>query len=628
MAYRGINQKSTRLLLLVLGVISLIFMLLFWGAYQFQLREERSQASKTVNQLLQASLENAMLKRDLPGLEAIVKRLGEQAEILDVVILNSGGEVRFTGGGRNIGTLFEQPLAELCEGCEADFIAASESTHFLTLPDGNRVLRSVNPVRNKKPCTQCHGAIENNAVNGILLVDYDAEPIFRKARNSVMMLGLAGLIVLLATAAAVWHFMDRHVLRPVAHLREMSTLLAQGDLKARADIHSNDEFEILGNSFNIMAERLDNSLQQLLDSEDYLQALINAIPDGIRVIDSNYRVVHSNTAYRTQLGIDEKSSEPSLCYRSSHQREKPCPPTLISCPLHEIEKTPASIKTMQHFKHHDGSEIEVQVFAAPLKTEQGEKALIVESIRNLSEDIRFSHEQKLSAVGQLATGVAHEIHNPLSSIRMALKSALSKLESDSVDNDKNGEISDYLRLVDGEIDKCIDVTRRLLDLSSFGGEKMQLVDVNKAIEETLSLLKYEAEQKKINVQLEFSEVPPRMLAANQDIRMLILNLAQNSFHSMPDGGNLTVTTSMQESEIQLRVSDTGVGIKPQHKAHIFDPFFSYRADSDQGTGLGLTICQSIVKRYHGHIEAKDVAPNGSCFIVRLKCPECVDIEAQ
>ena len=238
----------------------------------------------------------------------------------------------------------------------------------------------------------------------------------------------------------------------------------------------------------------------------------------------------------------------------------------------------------------------------------------------MSEDIRFSHEQKLSAVGQLATGVAHEIHNPLSSIRLALKSALSKLDSDS---EHNKEISDYLRLVDGEIDKCIDVTKRLLKLSSFGGEKMQLVDVNIAVEETLSLLKYEAEQKHIKVTLVLSDPPPRMLAANQDIRMLILNLAQNAFHAMPDGGELTIYTSMQADELCISVCDTGVGIKPEHKAHIFDPFFSYRADRDQGTGLGLTICLSIVKRYNGKIETEDVNPHGTCFSIRLKCPECL-----
>ncbi len=620
MTQSSINHKSVRLLFLVLGVISLIFILFFWGIYQLQLRGERSKAASTVNQLLQASLENAMLKRDLAGLDGIVKRLGEQEEILDVTILNPKGQVRFTGADLTVGQLYEQPVPLLCDGCEGDFKAATESTHFLSRADGSRVLRSVNPVKNKVACKECHGSVEDNAVNGILIVDYNAEPIYKKARNSILWLSLTGLVVLITTVLILWRFMRRNVLMPVAHLHDMSRELSQGNLKARAQIKSDDEFEMLGDSFNTMAERLDNSLNQLLDSEAYLQALIDAVPDGIRVIDSDFKVVHSNKAYQTQLGISDQGEVQPLCYRSSHQKRKPCPPTLMTCPLHEIQLKPEPVKTMQLFKRADGSEFEVQVFAAPLIIGQDEKLLMVESIRNLAEDIRFSHEQKLSAVGQLATGVAHEIHNPLSSIRMALKSALSKLESDS---ERNAEISKYLKLVDGEIDKCIDVTKRLLKLSSFGGEKMQLVDINIAVEETLSLLKYEAEQKNIQVELDLSKVPPRMLAANQDIRMLVLNLAQNAFHSMPDGGKLSIATSVKKDEMCLRVCDTGVGIKPEHKAHIFDPFFSYRADSDHGTGLGLTICQSIVQRYNGLIEAENVIPHGTCFTVRLQCPECL-----
>lgn len=623
MAHRGITQKSIRLLLWVLGTISLIFMLLFWGIYQFQLREERSQASRTVNQLLQASLENAMLKRDLPGLKAIVSRLGAQSEILEVIILNPEGEVRFASSDRAIGSPFELSPARLCEGCEGTFSAASESTHFLNRPDGGTVLRSVNPVRNKPSCVQCHGPIEQQAVNGILLVDYDAESIFRKARTSIMWLSFAGLIVLIGAGITVWRFMNRHVLIPLTHLGKMSDQLAQGNLQARANIQSRDEFELLGNSFDIMAERLDKSLQQLLDKEDYLQALIDAIPDGIRVIDMQHNIILSNKSYQTQLGLSDDASCQQICYKSSHQRESPCPPTLMACPLHEIAKNVGSLKTMQHFKRADGSEFEVQVFAAPLKVSPHGKMLVVESIRNLSEDIRFSHEQKLSAVGQLATGVAHEIHNPLSSIRIALKSTLLKLE---IGTDSNKDISNYLRLVDGEIDKCIDVTRRLLDLSGFGGDKTQLLDINAAAEETLSLLKYEAEQNDIRVRLDLSNSPIRILAANQDIRMLVLNLVQNAFHSMPYGGELKVKTGVHDNKVCMSICDNGVGIQAEHKAHIFDPFYSYRADSDQGTGLGLTICQSIVLRYQGEIEIEDVSPHGTCFTVRFPCPECFDDE--
>lgn len=621
MVYRGINQKLMRALLWVLGVVSLVIVLLFWGAYQVQLREERSQASSTVNQLLQVSLENAMLKRDLPGLKEIVNRLSEQTEILDVVILDRHGEIRFSGAEQSIGQPFDPPLAELCKGCEGTFNSAVETTHFYTRPDGHRVLRSVNPVKNKPGCTKCHGRIKDNAVNGVLLVDYDAEPIFRKARVSVMWLGLAGIIALLAAGVVAWRFINQQVLKPVSHLREMSDQIAQGNLQARAEISSQDEFEVLGNSFNQMAERLDKSLHQLLENADYLQALVDAIPDGIRVIDARYEVVLSNQAYKDQLGIEGDSGDQLPCYFSSHQKNRPCPPTLTRCPLYEIEKNPVPIKTMQQFKRADGTEFDVQVFAAPLETGHNASGQIVESIRNLSEDIRFSQEQKLSALGQLATGVAHEIHNPLSSIRMALKGALSMLEAKEGEND---EISRYLRLVDGEIDKCIDVTKRLLKLSGFGGEKMQLVDINIAIEETLSLLKYEAKQKNIKIELDLPRTPVRMSASGQDIRMLILNLAQNAFHSMPKGGLLYISAQQQADDTYLYFCDTGVGVKPEHKARIFDPFFSYRADKNQGTGLGLTICQSIVQRYHGSISVKDKLPHGSCFTVYLMCPECVD----
>ncbi len=626
MAKRGITEKSLWLLISVLGVTSLVFLLLFWGTYQFQLREERAQASNAVNQLLQASLENAMLKRDLPGLRGIVRRLSEQKDILNVVILNPSGEVRFTGDDRMLGVPFEEPLNTLCPGCENDFSQAEGATHFVSAApngkgkgQGGKMLRSVNPVKNKHRCTECHGSIESNPVNGILVVDYDAEPIIQKARTNLLWLGLAGLIVLSAAGAAFWFFMKRQVLMPVEELRRVSDLRAQGNLDARVKIDSEDEFQELGQSFNIMAERLNNSLQQIMDSEVYLQALINAIPDGLRVVDQDFNIIQTNQAYNEQYQLEDKAQ--TRCYKSSHHRDAPCVPTLVRCPVHELGLNPGPVKAMHHFIRKDGSQVEVQVFAAPLtkhgqtKAGEHEKTLIVQSIRNLSEDVQFSHEQKLSSVGQLAAGVAHEIRNPLSSIRLALQSTLSRLETE--DTEVATETEQYLRVVDGEIDRCIDVTKRLLNLSSLTSDTLQLVDLNRAIEETLSLLKFEAEQRRITISTDYTTQPLRILAANSDARMLILNLIQNAFHAMPDGGELRIQSTVNENDICLSFRDNGVGISDDHKPYIFDPFFSHRADQDRGTGLGLAICQSIVQRYKGQIQVHDVEPHGSCFEVRF-----------
>ena len=612
----GLNRKLTLVLLLVSALTSALLLLLLYDNYQIQLQKERSQASHQINMLLQASLENAMLKRDRTGLQEILDRLGAQPTVVDVAILNPQGEVRFSAGQEGLGVLFEPALAELCPNCDGDLRQAEAATHFLTEPDGMKILRSVHPVPNRRACQSCHGTVEENPVNGIFVVDYDAASITKKARTGLLGLMAAGLAVLLSAVLAMWWFMRRNVIAPVMHLADVSEALSQGDLAARVDLVGKDEFSELGERFNTMASRLQNSLDQLLEKEAYLQALIDAIPDGIRVIDESFTVVNANSAYQQLLKLtpDEIINKP--CYQMSHHRDSPCPPTLITCPVHEIGLGKTSIKTMQNFTATDGSHERVQVFAAPFDLELDGKPrrFVVESIRDLMRDVLFSQEQKLSALGQLAAGVGHEIRNPLSSIRLALQATLRKLEGDNLDAD---QIKKYLHLVDGEIDKSIDITERLLKLSALPGDHLQLVDVNKAVEETASLLRYEGEQLGIELELDLDAVQPRVLAAESDIRMLVLNLMQNAHHAMLDSGNLSIKTRLSDGQVSISFKDNGVGIAAEHKAYIFDPFFSHRADGVHGTGLGLTICQSIVQRYEGRIEVEDGFPKGTTFKIIL-----------
>lgn len=612
----SLNYKLTAVLLLVLALTSLVFLLLFFATYQLQLRSERSQASEQVNLLLQASMENAMLKRDLPGLQAIIDRLGKQPAILDVSILNTAGEVRFSSDREQIGKQYSQEPEKLCPSCGSNFRLANATTTLLENSVGKSVFRSINPVQNREVCNSCHGPAVDRPVNGILIVDYDAEPIIKKARTGILGVLFAGMVVMLLTILTIGWFMRHRIVKPLKHLKNISEELSQGNLSARADIRSADEFSELGTSFNVMAKRLDSSLQQLLEHEAYLQALIDAIPDGIRVIDEDFKIVNANVAYSEQLLLTEREAMNSPCYQSSHHRDEPCVPTLVTCPVAKIKEKPQAIKTMQNFINKSGEYSEVQVFAAPLVVdlESGKKTFVVESIRDLQRDINFSHEQKLSALGQLAAGVSHEIRNPLSSIRIALQSTMRKLNAQS---DRQEEIIHYLELVDGEIDKCVSVTERLLKMSALPSEHKELVDVNHAIEDTLSLLDYEREKSGIRVNQELSKSQPRTMAAESDVRMLFTNLVQNAFHAMYDGGELFVSSTVNGDEVEIKFRDNGVGIPTENKPHIFEPFFSRRADGNQGTGLGLTISRSIVERYGGSIKAGDVKPGGTEFTVIL-----------
>lgn len=571
--------------------------------YEGQLEKERKMASSQVNQLLQVSLENAMLKRDLPGLREIVSRLGEQSSINNVLILNPEGEVRFAHNENDLGKnlLSEKKLTK-------------ESSEFLLNESGNEILRSIKPVHNKQECTQCHGVIENNPINGVLIVDYDAVEIRNHARDTTLMLMGSGGMVVLIVVFASWFFMRHFVLVPVSALVNASRQLSAGKLDTRVEVNGQDEIAELGKVFNEMAASLEKDIQIISEKEQFLQSLIDAIPDGVRVIDENYFIIKANKAYCEQLHRGMEEVVNTRCHCSSHDNQSPCPSTMLTCPVREIKNTNVPVKTVHQHIRKDGTSFYVEVVAAPMHLDGQTNHYIVESIRDLAEQIKYSHEQKLATMCQLATGVAHEIRNPLSSIRIALQSILRSLTSDNYDSNK---IHEYLELVDNEINKCIDVTERLLRLTQPAGDALQLVSVNKAITDVLTLLNEDAQQRNITINTEFQTPEVRIMAADSDIRMVIVNFIQNAFHAMPEGGSLKVTCQVDGDASLIKFEDTGVGIAPENIMHIYDPFYSFRADDVEGTGLGLTICKAIIDNYNGSIEVESTINKGTVFTVSL-----------
>jgi len=245
--------------------------------------------------------------------------------------------------------------------------------------------------------------------------------------------------------------------------------------------------------------------------------------------------------------------------------------------------------------------------------------MIVESIRDLDKTLQVSHEQKMSQIGRLAAGVAHEIHNPLASVRLALDSVLRTNRKKP--GETPTEVWSCMELVDGEINRCIEVTKRLLKLSMFSGVEAQIVPINQSVSETLTLLTWEAAEDGVETVQDLDPTEPRLVANESDIRIAILNLVQNAFHAMPNGGRLTVTTRKERGQVVLIVEDNGVGITKEDLPHIFDPFFSRRADNREGTGLGLSITQALIERHGGKISVSSIPGQGSRFTTSFPNPD-------
>ncbi|MEQ1670191.1 MAG: ATP-binding protein, partial [Hyphomicrobium sp.] len=343
------------------------------------------------------------------------------------------------------------------------------------------------------------------------------------------------------------------------------------------------------------------------------------VPDGVRVIDADYTVIMANESYARQAGGSRAELVGVPCY-AIHGRTERCPPTLVTCPFHAIKADGEPIKYIHCHVRSDGSEVHVETTAARLTISEGgtSRVLIIEAIRDLEQQVRYSQEQRLAEIGQLAAGVAHEIYNPLASIRLGLQAVLRRARSSA---QLDTETTHFLDMVDGEVDKCIGVTKRLLDLSQVPSQSLQLVSFSTITPEVLSLLRYEAEHSGVEVRIDMGGHDLRVLATDSELRMLVLHLSQNAFHAMPKGGSLTITGRVRGDRIEIEFGDSGVGIDDETLPHIFDPFFSKRADGIHGTGLGLTICKAIAVRYGGSIAAVSRLGAGTTFTVDFPRPD-------
>lgn len=605
----------------VLVLASVASLALFVPLYRHELTVERQAVSTRLGAFLQITLENAMLKRDIEGLRDIVDRLGKVENVASIAILNPELEVRFSSDAARLGTRHRN-LAELCPDCGLDGRQGAASAAFLDAPGGGPILRSVNAVANREPCSLCHGPADEHPVNGFLIVDYDAGSLKDRAWRTAALLSAAGFAVVFLALAAAWWTLQRFVLRPVAVLTGASRALAEGDMAARvgaggARPSGDDEIADLGRTFDDMAARLSDTMGHLKERDRFLQGLIDAIPDGIRVLAEDHSVVAANKEFCRQSGrrLDEVLAQP--CYRSSHGRSEPCAPTLVVCPLVALAKRAEPVKCMHaHVRAGEEGEIAVEVVAAPLvlETRTGPRRFVVEAIRDLSQDMQISQEQRLSEIGQLATGIAHEIHNPLASIRFGL-SALTKTIGEAPES---GEALRYIALVASEIERCIEVTGRLMRLSQAPAERGVLIDLVEIARDVTSLLSYEALTRRIDLRVEFRD-RPRVVAGESEMGMVLLNLVQNAFHATPANGRVTISDDRAEDgSVVVEVADSGVGIAKEDLAAIFQPFWSRRADGSTGSGLGLSICKAIVARWGGAISVRSRLGEGTTF--RLTFP--------
>ncbi|MCW5976645.1 MAG: hypothetical protein KIT09_01140 [Bryobacteraceae bacterium] len=234
-----------------------------------------------------------------------------------------------------------------------------------------------------------------------------------------------------------------------------------------------------------------------------------------------------------------------------------------------------------------------------------------EELRRVYRELQQSFEQvkradRLSAIGQLAAGLVHEIRNPLSSI----DGAAEVMEEPDVTPEIRQETIGIIRK------ECARLNRLLTSLLDFARPRRpewRQVDVDRVIDAVLNLVRHSA-GKGIEFEKEVEPRLPRLLCDEEQLSQVILNLALNSVQAMPRGGQVRISARSENGDVLIQVSDQGPGIPLEHLDRVFDPFFTTK---DNGTGLGLSVVHQIVSQHGGSVAAAPNRARGITFSVRF-----------
>jgi two-component system NtrC family sensor kinase len=256
-----------------------------------------------------------------------------------------------------------------------------------------------------------------------------------------------------------------------------------------------------------------------------------------------------------------------------------------------------------------------------------------EELRLLNEALfesqrQLSQSEKLAAVGQVSATMAHQIGTPLNSISGYIQLILQ-------DGNLQPKDRDRLKIIESQLDRLADSVKNLLSFTQQPKPQMRALGVNEVLEELIHLSEPWFLARNVRLTTQFSPELPSILGDPIHLQTLFLNLITNALDAMPQGGVLTIETrptpytlsSKDRRWIEISITDTGIGITEESKKRIFDPFFTTKK-MGEGTGLGLTICEKIVKEHSGKMDVESEVGKGSTFSVTIPVFERIEIDEQ
>lgn len=318
--------------------------------------------------------------------------------------------------------------------------------------------------------------------------------------------------------------------------------------------------------------------------------------DPIAIVDKDFNVIRSNRKFADRYS-------PAKCYESFAGRKNPCEGCPVQQALAQGQSQLSQIQVDGHI---------YQVHSYPVFTQSG---MAPDQVVHQYVDITHSRElylrmlqsEKMGAIGMLAGNIAHELNNPLTGLRSLTQVLLNETE-------EGGNLHSDLIEIEKATARSQKIIKNLLDFSKGEDQPAEYVSVDDIIEKTLPMLKSALRTHRQEVDLQSAGalvyVEPNLL------QQVIFNLINNACQAMKDPGRLQIRTEVVEQSVKIEVEDTGPGISLEVQRRIFEPFFTTKKEG-QGTGLGLSMSKSVIEKFGGTIQFRNVNPHGSCFVIYL-----------
>ena len=357
--------------------------------------------------------------------------------------------------------------------------------------------------------------------------------------------------------------------------------------------------------------------KDLLQYQRHHETILRNMGEGVIEVDADFKIVHINpaglmifkTLERMVVGsnlfnlFNDKREMHEILSRLSKAKEY-CSEKLT---LGYRDKTLRIVFTnLIENSHNEGFLLIVQDIT-DLSQKIGELTLINSELKKTQAQL--IQAAKLSALGQLAANITHEINTPLTSVLGYVSLLLNSM--DSSDPRKSD-----LKIIQSEALRARNIIRGLLNFVYQGEGNLQELDIRELVKETLLLVSNRAKSQKVTIVEHYGKKSMVVEVDANKMKQVLINLTNNAFDSMPQGGTLTITTFSDDDFLNIQFQDTGVGISPQALSEIFDPFFTTKPKL-KGTGLGLSLSLKIIKSFGGTIEVKSEEGKGSTFNVKI-----------